>query len=83
MEERESLKLKTMDRYHHSLPFTLVKQYKRLKILDGSSKVVYTPPDFLRHKIVNRSQLQKLCDEFNEKGYNITSIIEFESSIHP
>lgn len=62
----------------------ILKKDTRLKIIDENNKVVYSPPDFIRKKMLNRKQLQQVCDKLNDVGYyDINIIIEFESSIHP
>lgn len=64
------------------MTYQLVKRYKRLCIiLVETDKVVYTPPDFIRHRIRDRNSLQKVVDKFNEVGdYSIKAIMEFEGT---
>lgn len=64
------------------IQYTLLKRNKRLHIIEvESDKSVYTPPDFLRNKIRDRTELQKVVDIFNEVGnYSIKAIMEFEGT---
>jgi hypothetical protein len=59
--------------------FEVVKKNKRLYVRNAVEE--YTPPDFLRDKIITRQQLQKVADRLNT-GHNYADVImEFESSI--
>lgn len=58
-----------------------IKLNKRLYLKDEETgKLVYTPPDFIRHKC-NRQVLDKLAEEINsgETTY-IKAVIKFESN---
>lgn len=58
----------------------ITKLNKRLYLKDEKTgKLVYTPPDFIRHKC-NRQVLDKLAEEINsgETTY-IKAVIKFES----
>ena len=44
---------------------------------------IYTPPDFLRNKIVNRSQLEAVCVRLNSGEDYADVIREFETSLRP
>lgn len=61
------------------LMYTIAKINKRMHILDSSGNSVYSPPDYVR--MLNRTDLQKVADQFNTHGYNIKFIIEFQSDI--
>ena len=51
-------------------------------IVNNLDEIVYCPPDFIRHK-VNKNNLSKVCDVFNNKYYDIQEITNFESSLRP
>jgi hypothetical protein len=61
--------------------FALVKKNKRLYIVSEGGVNIYTPPDFLRDKIISRQQLQEVVGRLNA-GQNYADVImEFESYI--
>ena len=63
--------------------FTLQKVNGRLHIIKNG-KSVYSPPDFIRHKIRSKEDLQKVVDIFNTKNnYDIDAIVEFETNLRP
>ena len=52
-------------------------------IVDDDNELVYTPPDFARNKMINKDQIVKLADKFNElQSRDISAIIEFESLLN-
>lgn len=59
--------------------YAVKKINKRMHIVDDTGNSVYTPPDYVR--MLDRSNLQEIADKFNEFGYNIKFIIEFQSDI--
>ncbi|QIG65897.1 hypothetical protein phiOC_p236 [Ochrobactrum phage vB_OspM_OC] len=57
----------------------IVKINKRLYLKDEESgKLIYTPPDFIRHRC-NREMMNKLAVDIMESGSYIKSVIRFES----
>ena len=76
-EEIRSLSQKQAFRTHR-----VVKRNKKLVVICfETGDVVYTPPDFLRKKMVNRDRLEHLADRLNIEWLNpIEAIMEFESS---
>lgn len=64
-----------------AMQFQVVKRNTRLLIIDSNNHVIYCPPDFVRPYIINRDQMNNLCQKFNEKGkLDIDSIMEFEDN---
>jgi hypothetical protein len=62
--------------------FALVKRNKRF-IIERDGEPVYSPPDFLRPKIVGRDPLHELARQMNEQGYSIGLIVAFETRLRP
>jgi hypothetical protein len=64
--------------------FYVSKLHKRLWIIDEDNQdKIYTPPEFIRHRITSREQLQKLCDVFNENNRrDIDAILIFERDLY-
>jgi hypothetical protein len=62
--------------------FELVKQHKRLWIREvETGKCVYTPPDFMRHRLQSRAPMQVLAGKFNDSlRFDIQAIIDFEAA---
>lgn len=61
----------------------VVKRHGRMWIIGDAdtSELLYTPPDFIRHKLHGRNSLQWLADRFNERQKRCTdSIIKFEAT---
>lgn len=61
--------------------FSLVKFNKRLYICDNGEHI-YSPPDFLRHRIFSRDQLNRMVDQMNETGDVFEAVWEFETSFY-
>jgi hypothetical protein len=61
----------------------VVKRQKRLWIQVMETEApLYTPPDFLRHRIHGRDRLQALADVFTQKQERcIGAIMAFEASL--
>ena len=57
--------------------YRVVKNRKRLWIVDEYDEQIYTPPSFLT--LPNREGLQEVADYWTEFGYDIKTIIDFES----
>jgi hypothetical protein len=72
-----------MSGWTHASNLAVVKYNKRLWIKDiDSGRLIYTPPDFLRHLIKNRSDLEELCrDGSNDADNLIEHIMKFESKV--
>lgn len=62
--------------------YRVVKWHKKIVVMDENDKVVYHPPNFLK-PMTSRNDMQIVVDSFNEKGYNIEAIIEFETKFNP
>lgn len=63
--------------------YDVAKINKRVHIIDGRTKIIYTPPDFIRDKMTNREKLKTLAEKFNQiGGRDIDAIIEFEASFY-
>jgi len=64
--------------------FCVVKRHQRLFIIDNQGNSVYTPPNFIRHRIGGRGPLKELCDAFNRAGcFDIVAVMEFETKFNP
>ena len=63
----------------------VVKVNKRLFVRRvDTGELVYTPPDFLRHRIHNRQVIQVLADRMTRDWpATIRGIIDFESDLRP
>lgn len=59
--------------------YRVIKNRKRLYIVDDKEQVFYTPPDFVRSYIPSRDVLQEVADYWNEFGYDIKIIMEMEA----
>lgn len=73
-----------MNGYPHVVNLVVVKHNKRLWIKEvETDRLIYTPPDFLRHLIKNRTDLEGLCrDGSNDVIDNlIEHIMKFESKV--
>lgn len=64
------------------LPYSVCKRNGRLLVIQ-ETEVVYAPPDFLRHRIVSREQLQVVADRLNAGGDYIDVVRSFELSLRP
>lgn len=61
--------------------YSVVKIDKRLFIVSEGGERVYTPPDFIRHKLNGRHGIQSLADRLNASGkYDIGAVAAFESA---
>lgn len=59
--------------------YEVVKKFKRLYIVkDG--EMIYTPPDFIRHKIKSREELEEIASQLNQGTDYIDAIMKFETS---
>lgn len=65
--------------------FECVKHAKRLWLRDVAvGELVYTPPDFIRHRMQSREPMRGLADAMNAVGrYCIGAVCEFESRFNP
>ena len=61
------------------MAYRVVKNKKRLWIVDDNDRVVYTPPNFIRPYIPSRDVLEDIADYWNEFGYDIHAIMEMET----
>lgn len=61
--------------------FQVVKANKRLWIeCVETGERVYTPPDFIRHRLQSREPMRFLANKLNEIGrYDIGAVVAFES----
>lgn len=61
--------------------FSVVKFGGRLVIMNEKNETIYSPPDFIKQKIVSRDSLQQLAETFKERnGRDIDAIQTFEAS---
>lgn len=65
--------------------FRTVKANKRLWIeCVETGERVYTPPDFIRHRLQSREPMRFLANKFNEMGrYDINEVMKFEAWYGP
>jgi hypothetical protein len=61
--------------------YECVKHQKRMWLREAETgELVYTPPDFMRHKLQSRESMRELASRLSEIGrYDINTIIDFES----
>jgi len=65
------------------MQFRVIKKNKRLWIEDETGKLIYTPPDYIRHLIKSREQLQEVADKLSAGADYITEIVEFQTRMRP
>lgn len=59
--------------------FVVVRRDGRLWILcQETGELVYTPPDFMRHKIGNRGSLETMAKEMTAGKRRIDAIMDFQ-----
>lgn len=65
--------------------YRVVKVNKRLWIEEvETDTLVYTPPDFMRHRLQSRQPMHDLAARFNETGArDIGAIVEFQTRYGP
>lgn len=63
---------------HYVPNLFLVKRNKRLMIVNGEDQVIYSPPDFLRNFIRDRSEMQRLIDDAQRGRAMIDCVMSFE-----
>ena len=64
--------------------FHVVKANKRLWIeVVETGERVYTPPDFIRHRLQSREPMRALADRFTVFGYDIGAVVDFEVRYGP
>lgn len=65
--------------------YRVVKLHKRLWIEEvETGELVYTPPDFMRHRLQSREPMRALAQTFTAIGCrDIGAIVEFQASYGP
>lgn len=59
--------------------FVVVKRDRRLWILcQETGEFVYTPPDFMRHKIGNRGLLEAMAKDMTAGKRRIDAVMDFQ-----
>lgn len=62
--------------------YRVSKRNKRLFIDDAESgEAIYSPPDFLRHRMKSREGMQRLAEELSAGACYIDAVIKFETNI--
>ena len=67
------------------MTFEVIKANKRLWIRQvETGELVYTPPDFIRHRLQSRLPMEQLAESFNKVGERaISAIAELEARYSP
>lgn len=63
------------------MSLSVIKRNKRLLIVDGDGRTVYTAPDFLK-PVRDRDVLRELAAKLSE-DYDIEAVMAFESAHSP